>query len=401
MKRRNRVGKVCALGLLLAIVFILGFQGPAQAADKTLKVGIIMPLSGPISIVGVGLTRAVELYFDKVNAEGGLKLGKDTYKLKLIAEDDKTDPTSAATAAKKLVYKDGTRFVFGTIGTAEAAAIYQVCEPAKALHMITWLNAPLVPGDVSPKKPYAVRLTPSSDAAWEMDYEYIRKNYPEAKRLFMIAPDQSLPIDRAKKVAKNYGFEVLGVELWQRGTTDFLPYYTKIMATKPDVIQAMCSAQSGYQLKAARQLGFKGHFISDAPTAPDLIMKVAGADASYNVLCNGMDLAKATPEMKDCMDEWAKKFKEPFFSDSIMNWVQAEVFVQMLKKANSVDPAKVIAAFDKMTAPGSIQTAYGPGHMGGAKRFGTNRVLIRPLPMSRVMDGKIEFLGFKMPVVDQ
>jgi branched-chain amino acid transport system substrate-binding protein len=392
-----------AIGIRLLSVFILipVFSGTSQGADKTLNVGVIMPLSGPISIVGVGLTRAIELYFDKVNAEGGLTLGQDVYKLKLIAEDDKTDPTSAATAAKKLVHKDGARFVFGTIGTAEAAAIYQVCEPAKALHLITWLNAPLVPGDVSAKKPYAVRLSPSSDAAWEMDYEYIRKNYPEAKRLFMIAPDQSLPMDRAKKVAKDYGFEVLGFELWQRGTTDFLPYYTKIMATNPDVIQAMCSAQSGYQLKAARQLGFKGHFISDAPTAPDLIMKVAGTEASYNVLCNGMDLTKATPGMKECMDLWAKKYKEPFFSDSIVTWAQAEAFVQTLKKANSADPAKVIAAFDKMTAPGSIQTSYGAAQMGGLKRFGANRVLTRPLPMSRVQDGKIEFLGFQTPVVDQ
>jgi ABC-type branched-subunit amino acid transport system substrate-binding protein len=114
-----------------------------------------------------------------------------------------------------------------------------------------------------------------------------------------------------------------------------------------------------------------------------------------------MDLAHATPSMKELMEMWAKKYKEPFFSDAIMNWAQAEVFIQALKKANSVDPQKVVAALDGMTAPGSAQTAYGPGHMGGVKRFGVNRVLVRPLPMSRLVDGKIEFLGFKMPVVDQ
>lgn len=401
MKASERGWVAVGTALLVAICLTLTLPGVSAGEEKTLKVGVIMPLSGPISIVGVGLSRAIELYFDKVNAEGGLKLGKETYKLAMVAEDDKTDPTSAATAAKKLVHKDGIRFVFGTIGTAEAAAIYQVCEPAKALHMITWLNAPLVPGDVGKKKPYSVRLNPSSDAAWEMDYDYIRKTYPEAKRLFIVAPDQQLPIERAKTVAKEFGFEVTGVELWQRGTTDFLPFYTKALATNPDVIQATCSAQAGYQLRAARQLGFKGHFISDAPTAPDLIMKIAGQEASTKVLCNGMDLSKASPGMKECMDLWAKKFKEPFFSDSLITWSQAEAFVQALKKANSADPTKVAAAFDQMTAPGSIQTAYGPGHMGGMKRFGVNRVLVRPLPMSRVMDGKVEFLGFKMPVVDQ
>jgi hypothetical protein len=114
-----------------------------------------------------------------------------------------------------------------------------------------------------------------------------------------------------------------------------------------------------------------------------------------------MDLTHATPSMKELMDLWSKKYKEPFLSDAVMNWAQAEVFVQALKKANSVEPQKVIAAFDSMTAPGSLQTAYGPAHMGGIKRFGVNRVLVRPLPMSKLMDAKVEFLGFKMPVVDQ
>jgi branched-chain amino acid transport system substrate-binding protein len=234
-----------------------------------------------------------------------------------------------------------------------------------------------------------------------MDYEYIRKIYPDAKKIFMVAPDLNLPIDRAKKVAKEFGFEVLGAELWQRGTTDFVPIYTKVLAAKPEVIQAICSAQAAYQLRAARQLGFKGPFISDSPLGPDVILRVAGAEASSDVLCNGMDLTHATPSMKDLMDLWGKKYKEPFLSDAVMNWAQAEVFVQALKKANSVEPQKVIAAFDSMTAPGSLQTAYGSAHMGGIKRFGVNRVLVRPLPMSKLMGAKVEFLGFKMPVVDQ
>lgn len=402
MKTKPKNVLIIALVLLMTAALILTAGSPVQADDtKTLKVGMLMPLSGPISIVGVGLTRAVELYFDKVNEAGGLKLGGDTYMLELIAEDSKIDPTVAATATKKLVYKDGCRFVFGAIGPPVAAAIYQVCAKAKALHLITWIDAPGLPGDVSAKKPYAVRLCISSDAGWEMDYDYLRKTYPAAKKLFIVAPDLGLPIDRAKKVAKERGLNVLGHELWEEGTVDFLPFYTKALATKPDVIQAMCSAQAGYQLRTARQLGFKGIFISDAPTAPALILSLVGPEGSHDVISNGMDMNNATPSMKECMSRWDKKYKEPFFSDSIITWVEAEVFVQALKKANSVDPLKVVAAFESMTAPGSFQTAFGPGHMGGADRFGVNRVVVRPMPISRLMNGKIEFVGFNMPVVDK
>jgi len=130
---------IVTIAVLLSAVFVIGIHTSADAADKRLKVGMLMPLSGPISIVGVGLTRAVELYFDKVNEAGGLQLGGDTYILELIAEDSKIDPTVAAVATKKLVYKDGCRFVFGAISPPVAAAIYQVCARAKALHLIKTL----------------------------------------------------------------------------------------------------------------------------------------------------------------------------------------------------------------------------------------------------------------------
>lgn len=51
-------------------------------------------------------------------------------------------------------------------------------------------------------------------------------------------------------------------------------------------------------------------------------------------------------------------------------------------KAQSVDQENVVAAFDKRTVPGSFETAFGPGHMGGGKRFGVKRVIVRP-PMER------------------
>jgi len=53
-----------------------------------------------------------------------------------------------------------------------------------------------------------------------------------------------------------------------------------------------------------------------------------------------------------------------------------------------------------MTAPGSFNTCWGPAHMSGKKTFGVNRVLNRPVPQTRLMNGKIEFLGLKMPALE-
>jgi branched-chain amino acid transport system substrate-binding protein len=401
MEEKRKSWMMVVLVVLLSATFVLGFQGLTQGATKTLKVGIVMPLSGPISFVGVGLTRAVKLYFDKVNEEGGLKLGGNTYMIDLIAEDSKTDPTVASTATKKLVYKDGAQFVFGAITPPVAAAIYQVCERAKALHIITWIDAPAMPGDISPKKHYAFRLNPTSDTNWEMNYDFLRENYPQAKKLYIVAPDSGLPIEtKAKKLAEERGLTLIGYNIWPIGNEDFTPYYTKALATNPDIIQGANSAQAGFQLRTARQLGFKGVFISDCPLAPAIILSIVGKEGSHDVLTNGMDFAHPTPGIKESMDRWAKVFKEPYFEDTPVTYAQAEAFVQALKKANSVKVEKVIAAFESMTAPGSFDTCWGPAYMSGKKTFGVNRVLNRPVPQTRLMNGKIEFVGLKMPALE-
>lgn len=392
---------IISVAVLISVLLVLGPGASAQAATKRLKVGIIMPLSGPISFVGVGLARAVRLYFDKVNEEGGLQLGGDTYMIDLIAEDSKMDPTVASTATKKLIYKDGAKFVFGAITPPVAAAIYQVCERAKALHIITWIDAPATMGDISPKKHYAIRLNPTSDTNWEMNYDFLKENYPQAKRLYIVAPDSGLPIKtKAKKLAEERGLTLVGHDLWPIPTEDFMPYYTKALATNPDVIQGANSAQAGFQLRTARQLGFKGIFISDCPLAPAIILSIAGKESCHDVLTNGMDFAHPTPGIKESMDRWAKVTKDPYFEDTPVTYAQAEAFVQALKKANSVDVEKVIAAFESMTAPGSFDTCWGPAHMSGAKTFGVNRVLNRPVPQTRLMNGKIVFLGLKMPALE-
>jgi len=395
-KKRNWI--IVMLGVL-ALLLVLGPTVSGQAAEKKIKIGSIMPISGPLSVVGMAWTRGWELFFDKINEQGGIKVGHDRYLVDFIAEDSKLSPDAAATAARKLVHRDGAKYVFGAILDQSAEAIYQICAPAKVLHMISWINVPGHPGDVSPKKAFAVRPCISADDAVANDYAYLKKAYPHVKTVAISVSDTGYEevVKRNAAKAKRVGIELIGVEKWQIGITDFLPTYTKLLAYKPDAIHCMTSAQAMYQLKAARQLGFKGPFFSDSPLGPDVILRVAGTQASHDVFCNGMDLGAATDDMKDVMNRWLAKYKEEFVSDALLAWDESWILVQAIEKAQSVDPIKVLEALNGMTEPGSLQTVFGPAHLSGAQRFGVNRVLVRPIPISRLMNGKIKFVGLQMP----
>src|SRR5919198_6154678 len=88
------------------------------ATDSEIKIGNIMPYSGPASAYGViGKTEAA--YFRKINAEGGINGRKITF----ISYDDAYSPPKTVEQARKLVESDEVFLIFASLGTASNAAI--------------------------------------------------------------------------------------------------------------------------------------------------------------------------------------------------------------------------------------------------------------------------------------
>ena len=88
------------------------------ATDTEIKMGNIMPYSGPASSYGViGLTE--KAYFDMVNDQGGI----NGHKIKFITYDDGYSPPKAIEQARKLVESDEVFLIFASLGTAPNAAI--------------------------------------------------------------------------------------------------------------------------------------------------------------------------------------------------------------------------------------------------------------------------------------
>src|SRR6266404_5339451 len=88
------------------------------ATDTEIKIGNIMPYSGPASGYGV-IGRAEEAYFRKINAEGGVN-GR---KIKFISYDDGYSPPKAVEQARKLVENDEVLLIFNPLGTPSNSAI--------------------------------------------------------------------------------------------------------------------------------------------------------------------------------------------------------------------------------------------------------------------------------------
>src|SRR5438445_7174210 len=87
------------------------------ASDTEIKIGNIMPYSGPASAYGT-IGKAQAAYFNKINAEGGIN-GR---KINFISYDDAFSPPKAVEQARKLVESDEVLLVFQPLGTQSNSA---------------------------------------------------------------------------------------------------------------------------------------------------------------------------------------------------------------------------------------------------------------------------------------
>ena len=137
MKRiKTGLGVLCMV--LPFALFAIGGSGSAAESKsdvKILKIGAIVTVTGPAA---AGLkdmadaTGPAEEYF---NSKGGITVAGQKYNIKIIAEDDQSNPQGALAAANKLISRDGVKFILAPIIPQNNIAISPLCEKAKVIHV--------------------------------------------------------------------------------------------------------------------------------------------------------------------------------------------------------------------------------------------------------------------------
>ena len=134
---RARVHTLAACALVAAMAFTAGCgdRGGAGAqgasGDKVIKYGLLVPLSGPAAAFGPPHRASVETAVKRVNEQGGIKIGNDTYKVELTVYDSAFDPTKGLSKAREAITKDGVKFL-AIDGGVVTSAVQPVAESSGA-----------------------------------------------------------------------------------------------------------------------------------------------------------------------------------------------------------------------------------------------------------------------------
>jgi ABC-type branched-subunit amino acid transport system substrate-binding protein len=167
---RVLVAVTAVIGLVLAGCGRDGGGGPQETpgiTDTTIKIGISVPLSGPVSDAGTAQLGGAKAYYEAINAAGGVKMrdGK-TRKIELISYDDSYEPGRSVQNFRRLVEQDGALAVVGGLGTAQNAAVLPVAKELSVPQAYVASGASLF--SVNPtENPWTIGWQPTYEAEGE------------------------------------------------------------------------------------------------------------------------------------------------------------------------------------------------------------------------------------------
>jgi branched-chain amino acid transport system substrate-binding protein len=374
--------------IVLVAVMALGLAAPAAAAEKTLEIGVLGPLSGGAASYGVELVRAAEIRTDEINKAGGLKVGGDLYKIKLVTYDHKASAADAATAANKLIFQDKVKYIIGNAVGATCNAVQTVSEPQKVLFaFVCWGT-----NNLGPDKPYSFRSMLSQWEVAEPFYRWVKDKHPAIKKIAIISPNDTSGLDTntaVVKAVKSLGLELVAEETYERGTKDFYPILNKMLAKKPDLLDVAASppGEAGLILKQAHELGFKGAKGWTAGTNPASLVSISGPEAAehlWSPLNINVKSDFVDAKVRKFGDEYERRYKEVPGAIAVANYAAFDVITKAMQEAGSVDTDKVLAALTSRP----YDTVWGRLAIGAKETYGIDRQFLYPMVISEIRSGK-------------
>src|ERR1700739_1307470 len=152
------------------------------ATDTEIKLGNIMPYSGPASAYGV-IGKIEDAYFKMINEQGGIN-GR---KINFISYDDGYSPPKAVEQARKIVESDEVLFLFGPLGTPSNSAIQKYLNSKKVPQLFVATGATKF-GDHK-DFPWTMGWQPPYQSEGKIYAKYLLKEKPDAKIAIMYQND--------------------------------------------------------------------------------------------------------------------------------------------------------------------------------------------------------------------
>jgi branched-chain amino acid transport system substrate-binding protein len=308
------------------------------ASDTEIKIGNIMPYSGPASAYGViGKTEAA--YFNKINAEGGIN-GR---KINFITYDDGYSPPKAVEQARKLVESDEVLVVFNPLGTPSNTAIEKYMNSKKVPQLFVATGA--TKWNEPKEFPWTMGWQPSYQSEARIYGKYLLKEKPNAK-IGVFYQNDDFGKDYLKGLKDGLGAKAASMIIAEEGYETSEPsidnHIVKLKTSGADVFISITTPKFAAQaIKKLAEMNWTPlHIVSNVSASVGGVIKPAGFENAQGILSAAY--AKDGADAQWNNDPGMKKFYEflaKYDSDAnkldgsvVYGYGAAQTLVQVLKQ---------------------------------------------------------------------
>jgi branched-chain amino acid transport system substrate-binding protein len=335
--------KLAVLSTALAVIAASSSGALAQkkydtgATDTEIKIGNIMPYSGPASAYGV-IGKTEEAYFKKINAEGGIN-GR---KINFISYDDGYSPPKTVEQARKLVESDEVLLVFNPLGTPPNSAIQKYMNSKKVpqLFVATGATKWNDPKDF----PWTMGWQPNYQSETQIYAKYILKNYPNAK-IGVLYQNDDYGKDYLKGLKDGLGSKTSMIvleESYEVSEPTIDSHIVKLKATGADVFINITTPKFAAQaIKKNAEIGWKPvHFLNNVSGSIGSVIKPAGFENAQDIISSAYlkDPTDAQWKNDAGMKAW-NEFLDKYYPEAnradasvMFGYTVAQGLVQVLKQ---------------------------------------------------------------------
>ena len=307
------------------------------ATDTEIKIGNIMPYSGPASAYGV-IGKTEQAYFNKINAEGGIN-GR---KINFISYDDGYSPPKAVEQARKLVESDEVLVVFNPLGTPSNSAIqkYMNAKKVPQLFVATGATKWNDPKDF----PWTMGWQPSYQSEARIYAKYLLKEKPDGK-IAVLYQNDDFGKDYLKGLKDGFGAKtsmITAEESYETSEPSIDGHIVKLKATGADVFISITTPKFAAQaIKKLAEIDWHPmHIVSNVSASVGGVLQPAGFENAQGMLSAAYAKDGADPQWDN--DPGMKKFFEflaKYYPDAnkldgsvVYGYGAAQTLVQVLKQ---------------------------------------------------------------------
>jgi ABC-type branched-subunit amino acid transport system substrate-binding protein len=308
------------------------------ATDTEIKIGNIMPYSGPASAYGV-IGKTEQAYFNKINAAGGIN-GR---KINFISYDDAYSPPKAVEQARKLVESDEVLLIFNPLGTPSNSAIQKYMNAKKVPQLFVATGATKWN---DPKEfPWTMGWQPSYQSEAHIYAKYLLKEKPNAK-IAVLYQNDDYGKDYLKGLKDGLGAKaasmIIAEESYETTEPTVDDHVVRLKASGADVFFNVTTPKFAAQaIKKAGEIQWKAlQILNNVSANVGSVMKPAGFDNSQGILSANYLKDPADPQWdndagtKDFLAFLAKDFPEGDKTNNsvVVGYSVAQTMVQVLKQ---------------------------------------------------------------------